>query len=55
MHALDIITRLEQSLSVYLPDSELSLLNREAAQTPVRVSESTFELMQLGIEVYKKT
>ena len=55
MHALDVIANLEKSLSVYIPDSELSTLNRQANLAPVRVSESTLELLQLGIEIYNKT
>ena len=53
--ALDTITFLEQLLSVYLPTSELSLLNNRAFETPVHVSESTFELLQLGLSVFEKT
>ncbi len=53
--ALDTITFLEQLLSVYIPTSELSLLNNRAFETPVHVSESTFEMLQLGLSVFEKT
>ena len=53
--ALDTITFLEQLLSVYIPTSELSLLNARAMDGPVRVSESTFELLELGLAVFEKT
>ena len=53
--ALDTITFLEQLLSVYIPTSELSLLNNRAFETPVHVSESTFALLQLGLSVFEKT
>ena len=53
--ALNTITFLEQLLSVYIPTSELSLLNNRAFETPVHVSESTFELLRLGLSVFEKT
>ncbi len=53
--ALDTITFLEQLLSVYIPTSELSLLNSRAFEAPVHVSESTFALLQLGLSVFEKT
>ncbi len=53
--ALDTITFLEQLLSVYIPTSELSLLNNRAFEGPVHVSESTFALLQLGLSVFEKT
>ena len=53
--ALDTITFLEQLLSVYIPTSELSLLNNRACETPVHVSESTFELLRLGLSAFSKT
>lgn len=55
MHALDTVAFLEQLLSVYIPTSELSGVNRRAAETPVRVSESTFAMLQLGMEVFQRT
>jgi len=53
--ALDTITFLEQLLSVYIPTSELSLLNARANEGPVKVSESTFALLELGLDVFGKT
>jgi thiamine biosynthesis lipoprotein len=53
--ALDTITFLEQLLSVYIPTSELSLLNARASEGPVKVSESTFGLLELGLAVFEKT
>ncbi len=55
LHALDTVTFLEQLLSVYSPTSELSLVNQRAAENPVRVSESTFAMLQLGLEVFART
>ena len=54
-HALDTITYLEQLLSVYIPTSELSLINQQATANSVRVSESTFAMLQLGLAVFAKT
>lgn len=53
--ALDTITFLEQLLSVYVPTSELSVLNSRAYEGPVKVSESTFAMLELGLSVYEKT
>ena len=53
--ALDTITFLEQLLSVYIPTSELSLLNVRALEGPVKVSESTFAMLELGLSVFEKT
>ena len=55
VQALDTVTFLEQLLSVYIPTSELSLLNDRAKEIPIRVSESTFALLQLGLDVFQKT
>ncbi len=55
LSALDTITFLEQLLSVYIPTSELSLVNERAFKTPVKVSESTFSLLELGLSIYEKT
>ena len=53
--ALDTITFLDQLLSVYIPTSELSLVNEQAFEAPVKVSESTFALLELGLSVYERT
>ena len=53
--SLDTITFLEQLLSVYIPTSELSLLNSRALEGPVKVSESTFAMLELGLSVHGKT
>jgi FAD:protein FMN transferase len=43
---LDLIDRLESQLSAYRPSSELSRLNRIAAQAPMPVEPRLFELLQ---------
>ena len=44
--AFDEVRRLDQMLSNYLPDSELSQVNQRAFQSPVRVSKEFFQLLQ---------
>lgn len=44
--ALREIERVDQQLSRYRPDSEISLLNRHAADRPVRVSPPLFHLLE---------
>ena len=53
--ALDTVTFLEQLLSVYIPTSELSLVNERAFETSVKISESTFSLLELGLSIFEKT
>lgn len=49
--ALDLVHPLEQQLSVYRADSELSELNRRAFRQPVRVNEELFDLLWRGKEL----
>ena len=44
--AFDCMVRLEQSLSKFLPDSDLSLLNVLGATRPVAVGEDIYVLLQ---------
>jgi thiamine biosynthesis lipoprotein len=44
------VRRLERMLSNYRPNSELSRVNREAAERPVRVSDELFELLAACLE-----
>jgi FAD:protein FMN transferase len=53
--ALDKISFLEQIFSVYLPTSELSLLNAKAHTGWVQVSWSTIELLRLGQSLWQET
>jgi FAD:protein FMN transferase len=55
MQALDTISFLEQTLSVYLPTSELSIVNARALECPVSVSHSTVQLLRLGLNVFEQT
>ena len=44
--ALDVVHVLEDQLSVYRPDSEMSRLNRRAYSEPVRVERGLFDLLR---------
>jgi thiamine biosynthesis lipoprotein len=55
IEALDTVSYLEQILSVYVASSELSRLNARAPFQPVVVSETTLELLQLGLSIFEKT
>ena len=49
------IKRLEQLLSTWRSDSELSLVNAEAGRQPVQVSRETFELVVRSLELAQLT
>ena len=46
--ALDLVHELEDQLSVFRPESELSCLNRQAFKEPVRVERQMFRLLLLA-------
>jgi len=50
---MDEMHRIDASMSPYKPDSELSRINREAAQKPVPVSQEMFDLIARSIEFSK--
>ena len=49
------IKRLEKKLSPYINDSEISIINRQAAIAPVKVSVEMLELLQFALEMGEKT
>src|SRR4051812_13574687 len=53
--AFDEVRRLDQMLSNYLADSELSEVNQHAFQTPVRVSKEFFQLLQNCLDYSRKS
>src|SRR5688572_8287676 len=53
--ALDEIERVENQLSLYRPGSEISLINAQAAQEPVRVSPEVFSLLEKAKGLWKLT
>jgi thiamine biosynthesis lipoprotein len=53
--ALDEIDRLESQLTVYRDDSEVSRLNTQAAEAPVAVEESLFQLLARAKHLWQET
>lgn len=53
--ALDAIDRLEQQLTIFRADSEVSLINQQAALRPVHVESSLFALLLSCQELHYKT
>ena len=49
--AFAAVANLHSLLSFHLPTSDISRLNREAAITPVRVSDHTYEVIRLALEI----
>jgi FAD:protein FMN transferase len=55
IQALDLVETLEEQLSYFRPTSELSRINRLAADTPVEIEPALFDLLCLAIRLYKET
>ena len=55
LHALEQLDELENRLTVYQESSEISKVNRDASKSPVRVSKSTFELLEKAVNWSKYT
>jgi thiamine biosynthesis lipoprotein len=55
VEALELVSQLEEQLSVYRHRSEVSLLNAAAAKRPVRVEPRLFDLLQQANELYAAT
>ena len=53
--ALEQVSCLEEQLSVYQPESEVSVLNRRAAHRPYQVSTNLFGLLEQCVELYHET
>ena len=53
--ALELVHELEQQLSVYRDDSELSQLNRRASQEPVAVEAGLFDLLERARSLSEQT
>jgi thiamine biosynthesis lipoprotein len=53
--ALEEVERLEQQLSVFRENSEVSLVNRNAASYPVSIDSSLFALIRLCLELSRET
>lgn len=55
LHALDEVDRVESMLSIYRPDSELSILNRDAALQPFHTSPDLGAFLSLCRSWYEQT
>jgi FAD:protein FMN transferase len=55
INALDLVEVLEQQLSYFRPMSELNRVNRLAAEGPVEVTRSLFELLELATRLCEET
>jgi FAD:protein FMN transferase len=55
LEALDLVEALEEQLSYFRPGSEISRINRLAAQAPVEVEPRLFALLELAVQVYRET
>lgn len=55
MEALDVVSALEEQLSFFRPGSQISQINRSAAEGPVEVEPQLFELLALAMQLYKDT
>ena len=53
--AFDQLVAVDNLMSDYKPDSQLSLVNREAFKNPVKISEPLFEVLSRSIAFSKKT
>ena len=52
---LDLVDRLEDQLSVFRSESEISRLNRHAAQGPITVEPRLLELLRWAVELHRQT
>jgi thiamine biosynthesis lipoprotein len=55
LRALDLIQALERQLSYFKPDSEISQINRLAAEREVEVEPRLFALLQLAMHVWRES
>ncbi len=53
--ALDLVDRLEDQLTVFREHSEVSRLNRHAADEPVKIEPGLYRLLKLAVEIHEQT
>jgi thiamine biosynthesis lipoprotein len=55
LESLDLVEMLESQLSFFRPESEISRINRLAAETPVEVEPALFDLLCLAMRLCEET
>ena len=55
LESLDLVESLEDRLSYFRPESEISRINRLAAETPVEVEPALFDLLRLAMRLFEET
>lgn len=55
LEALDLVQSLEGQLSYFRPDSDISQINREAADTPVDVEPRLFSLLKTAMQLWRES
>jgi len=55
LEALDLIEQLEEQLTIFRDTSEISRLNRMAAERPVKVEPRLYQLLKQSRELYEQT
>jgi FAD:protein FMN transferase len=55
IESLDLVESLEDTLSYFRPESEISRINRLAAETPVEVEPALFDLLRLAMRLSEET
>jgi thiamine biosynthesis lipoprotein len=53
--AFDIVSEIEQKLSIFISESEISIVNAKAASEPVPVSDWVFRLLEESIQLAEET
>ena len=53
--AFDKLVAVDEMMSDYKPESELSKVNRDAFKNPVKISDELFEVLRASVEYSKKT
>jgi thiamine biosynthesis lipoprotein len=53
--AFELIDQLEEQLTIYRGDSEISRLNSLASEQPIRVESRLFELLNTGVQLFRET
>lgn len=53
--ALDLVEQIEDQLTIYRSDSELSQLNQQAGEEPIEVAANLFDLLERSVDLCEQT